>query len=135
MGILDELTGKVGSMFGGTGGEQSGLTGVVMEMLAGKDSGGLSGLVQSFQEKGMGDLVSSWVGKGENQPVSAEQIKDGLGSEMIQNLSAKAGISKEETSAKLAEFLPGLIDKLTPDGTIPEGGLLAKGLGILREKL
>jgi len=135
MGLLDELVGKASSMLGSGEGEQPGLVGGVMEMLASKDTGGLGGLVQSFQEKGLGGVISSWIGTGENLPVSAEQIQQVLGSDMVQNLAAKAGIAPEEMSGKLAEFLPGIIDKMTPDGTIPEGGLLEKGLEFLKGRM
>ena len=135
MGLFDELVGKASSMLGGAEGQQSGLVGGIMEMLANKDTGGLGGLVQSFQEKGMGGVISSWIGTGENLPVSGEQIQQVLGSDVVQNLAAKAGIAPEDVSGKLAEFLPGIIDKMTPDGTIPEGGLLEKGLEFLKGKM
>jgi uncharacterized protein YidB (DUF937 family) len=121
MGVLDEIVGKATGMLSGGAGEQSGLLGGVMEMLAGKESGGLGGLVQSFQEKGFGGIISSWIGTGENQPISADQIQQVLGSDEIQRLAGKFGIPAEELSGKLAEILPGTIDKMTPDGTIPEG--------------
>jgi uncharacterized protein YidB (DUF937 family) len=134
MGLLDEIVGKVTSLLGGEKGEQSGLLAGVMEMLTNKESGGLGGLVQTFQENGLGGIISSWIGTGENQSISAEQIQQVLGSDVMQNIASKAGIPPEELSGKLAEFLPGMIDKLTPDGTIPEGGLLEKGLEILKGK-
>ena len=62
------------------------------------------------------------------------RLKEGLGSETLQDLAAKAGISPEEVTAKLSEHLPNLIDKLTPDGVIPEGGMLDKGLEFLKSK-
>jgi len=135
MALFDELAAKASSLLGGEGGEQSGLAGGIMEMLTNKESAGLSGLVQSFQEKGLGDIISSWIGTGANLPISAEQIKTGLGSDMIQNLAAKAGTSQEDISAKLAALLPGVIDKLTPDGTVSEGGLLEKGMEFLKGKV
>ena len=133
MGLFDEIVGKASSMLGGGEGEQSGLVGGVMEMLT--DKGGLGGLVQSFEEKGLGGVISSWIGTGENLPVSAEQIQQVLGSDTVQNLAAKAGIAPEEVSGKLAEFLPGVVDKMTPDGTVPEGGLLEKGLESLKGRM
>jgi len=135
MALFDELAAKASSLLGGEGGEQSGLAGGIIEMLTNKESAGLSGLVQSFQEKGLGDIISSWIGTGANLPISAEQIKAGLGSDMIQNLAAKAGTSQEDISAKLAALLPGVIDKLTPDGTVSEGGLLEKGMEFLKGKV
>jgi len=136
MGLLDEIVGKASGLMGGGEGGESGLMGGVMEMLTNKESGGLGGLVQSFQQNGLGDIISSWIGTGANAPITAEQIQQGLGSDMIQNLAAKVGIPPEELSGKLAEFLPGVIDKMTPDGTIPEGGgLLEKGLEFLKGRM
>lgn len=137
MGLLDELVGKAAGMLGGAqGGEgPGGLLDEVMGMLSGGQGGGLSGLVQNFKDKGLGDIVSSWVGTGENLPINADQIKEGLGSETIRNLAAKVGISPDDLSTQLSQFLPGVIDKLTPDGTIPEGGLLEKGLEFLKGKM
>jgi len=135
MGLLDEIVAKVSGMLGRDEGEQSGLLEGIMQMLDSKGSGGLGGLVQSFQEKGFGSIISSWIGTGENQPISADQLQQVLGSDVMQNIAAKAGIPPEELSGKLAEFLPGVIDKLTPDGTIPEGGLLEKGLEFLKGKI
>jgi uncharacterized protein YidB (DUF937 family) len=135
MGLFDDLVGKASGLFSSGEGGESGLMGELVNMLTNKESGGLAGLVQSFQGKGLGDIISSWIGTGENSPISAEQIHQGLGSDTIQNLAAKIGIQPEELSAKLAEHLPGVIDKLTPDGVIPEGGLLAKGLEFLKERI
>lgn len=135
MGLLDELAGKAQGMFGGAEGQSPDLLSGVMDMLSNSQSGGLSGLVQTFKDKGLGDVVSSWVGTGENLPLNADQVSTALGSETIQNLAAKTGVSTTEVSSLLAQQLPGLIDKLTPDGVIPEGGLLEKGLQFFKEKL
>ncbi len=135
MGLFDELAGKATGLFGGGGSEQSGLMQGVLEMLGSSESGGLSGLVNTFKEKGLGDVVSSWVGTGQNLPINAEQIQQVLGGDAIQQLAAKAGLSTDEVSSKLAEHLPGIVDHLTPDGSVPEGGLLAQGLGFLRGKM
>ncbi len=120
MGLLDEIVGKAASILSSDKGEQSGLLGGVMEMLTGKESGSMAGLVQSFQEKGFGGIISSWIGTGENLPISADQIQQVMGNDMVQNLAAKFGIPTEELSGKLAELLTSAIDKMTPDGTLPE---------------
>jgi len=119
MGLLDEIVGKVTGILGDKG-EAPGFLGEAIGMLTGKESGGLSGLVQSFQEKGLGGIISSWIGTGENQPISSDQIQQVLGSDAIQGLAAKFGIPAEELGGKLAEFLPGVIDRMTPNGTLPE---------------
>ena len=132
MGMFDEIAGKVR---GEAGGEESGLIQGIMEMLSDKQGGGLGGIIQSFQQKGLGDIISSWIGTGPNKPISPDQVKEGLGSERVQKLAAKAGTSTEETSAKLSSYLPDLIDKATPAGVIPEGGILGQGLDFLKSKL
>ncbi|WP_414652447.1 YidB family protein [Geomonas sp.] len=134
MGLLDDLAGKAQGLFGECGEEGSLLKGVV-EMLSDKEEGGLAGLVQSFQQKGLGEVISSWISTGQNLPISPEQIKEGFGSEALQTLAAKTGISTEEATAKLSELMPHLVDKMTPDGVIPEGGVLEKGLDFLKSKL
>ncbi len=133
MGILDDVVGKILGSESGT--ESSGLRDGVLDMLSDKEGGGLSGLVQSFQQKGLGDIISSWIGTGQNSSISPEQIEEGVGTETIQNLAAKAGMSTEDVTAKLSELLPTMIDKITPDGFVPEGGLLDKGLEFLKSKL
>jgi len=135
MGLFDDVVGKLEGMLGGNEGEDKGLLGGVIDMLTSGEGGGLSGLVQNFKDKGLGDVISSWISTGENLHINADQIKEALGNETIQNLAAKAGISADELSAKRSEFLPGIIDKLTPDGSLPEEGLLKKGLDFLKGKL
>ena len=135
MGFLDDVVGKVVQAAGG--GEQSGLANAVLGLLSSPqgEGGGLQGLLQGFADKGLGELASSWVGTGQNLPVSAEQLSSGLGPELIGQLASKAGISQEEATAKLTELLPSIVDRLTPDGKVPEGGLLQQGLAFLRDSL
>jgi uncharacterized protein YidB (DUF937 family) len=101
--------------------------------------GGLSGLLQQFHDKGLGSLVTSWVGTGQNLPISADQIQHVLGSEQVKELAAKAGISPDAASSHLAQLLPMLIDKLTPNGQLPQApgststsSMLEAGLGMLK---
>ncbi len=108
----------------------AGLVSGAMEALGGGQ--GLNGLAQAFQAKGLGDIVSSWIGTGQNLPVSAEQIQSVLGSGVVQQLAARVGLSPEAATALLAQILPQAVDRLTPDGTVPAGGLLGQAAGILR---
>jgi uncharacterized protein YidB (DUF937 family) len=80
--------------------------------------GGVKGIVDQFQKQGLGPTVQSWVGTGENQPISPAQMHQALGSETIQELAAKLGIPPDEMAAKLADILPKAVDKMTPDGTV-----------------
>lgn len=81
--------------------------------------GGLQGLVQSFHDKGLGEIASSWVGMGENLPVSADQVHQVLGSERVNDLAIKAGISPDVAGGAIAQLLPGIVDRLTPNGSCP----------------
>ena len=97
--------------------------------------GGLAGLVQSFQEGGLSDAVSSWVGTGANLPVSGDQIQKVLGNEQVQLLASKLGISPSDVSSHLAQLLPAVIDHLTPNGQVGESGsgsLLETGTKVLK---
>jgi len=98
-----------------------------------KQPGGLSGLVQNFHEKGLGEIANSWVGTGQNLPISSEQIQHVLGSQQVQDLAARAGVSPEAVSSQLSSLLPSLVDKLTPNGEVPaHDSLLEKGMDILK---
>ncbi|MHB1666773.1 MAG: YidB family protein [Thiomonas sp.] len=79
--------------------------------------------------------MRSWIGTGQNQPVSADQIHQVLGSDTVKELAAKAGIDPTQAASGLSELLPQLVDKLTPGGQIPEGDLLSQGLGRLKGEL
>lgn len=132
MGIFDDIAGKVQGL---AGGGDSGIIKAIMEMLSNKEGGGLNGIIQSFQQRGMGDIVTSWIGKGPNKPISPVQIREGLGNERVQQVATKAGISTDEAATKLSRHLPDIVDKVTPDGVVPEGGMLDKGLDLLKSKL
>ena len=93
------------------------LVGGVIDVLKNK---GVGGILQDFKTKGLGELAESWVGTGENKLISPEQIKQVLGSEKLQQLAQKAGVSEENASKFLGQILPGIIDKLTPQGKVPD---------------
>ena len=133
MGIFDEMAkGLLGKVLGG-GGSQNPLMDIVLGLITNPQTGGLQGLIQTFKEKGLGDAVSSWVSTGENQPVSGDQIQHALGGNFIQQIGEQLGSSKSEVSGGLANLLPEIIDKLTPNGSPPEGDQLQQGLELLKK--
>ena len=85
--------------------------------------GGLKGLIAKFQQAGLGDVIGSWVGSGQNQAVSGEQLTNVLGTDAMAGLAEKLGMSQGDAAGQLSNILPGLIDKLTPQGQAPAGGL------------
>ncbi|HYK48902.1 MAG TPA: YidB family protein [Terriglobales bacterium] len=130
MSFLEDMAGReIGSLLSGS---SNPLAASVMQMIN-NQPGGLSGLVQQFHDKGLGGLVTSWVGTGQNLPISADQLQHVLGSEQVKELAAKAGISPEAASSHLSQLLPMLIDKLTPNGQLPQGSSpLEEGMSMLK---
>jgi uncharacterized protein YidB (DUF937 family) len=82
--------------------------------------GGLQGVVSEFERNGLGATVRSWVGTGPNQPIAAADLQRALGPELLQQLSAKSGMSVQDLAEKLAQVLPQAVDRLTPTGAIPK---------------
>jgi uncharacterized protein YidB (DUF937 family) len=126
MGLMDD----VGSALtdGANQGGSDDMMGAIGGLIGG-NAGGLQGLVESFTGSGLGDTVSSWIGSGSNLPISGEQIQSALGSDQIQAIASKLGISSEEATSGIASVLPKVIDSLTPDGNVPDGDALQSGLG------
>jgi uncharacterized protein YidB (DUF937 family) len=97
--------------------------------------GGLGGLVQKFESAGLGDTISSWVGTGANQAVSPDALHGILGSEVVQQISAKTGLPITELLPQIAQHLPGLVDGMTPNGQLPSTeNLLHAGLAFLKSR-
>ena len=81
--------------------------------------GGLSGLLQSFQQGGHGDVINSWIGPGQNQPIAPDQLHQALGPDAVNNLSRLTGLPADQLVSELSRVLPGVVDKLTPQGRMP----------------
>ena len=81
--------------------------------------GGLGGLLDKLQKGGLGDAANSWVGTGQNKPVSPGQLGPALGPDIIKTLAQRSGLSEEEITKQLSHILPGVVDKLTPQGRLP----------------
>ncbi|HXY08437.1 MAG TPA: YidB family protein [Terriglobales bacterium] len=130
MTLMDDVMNKAMATIAGGGSDP--MVAGVLEMIQ-NHPGGLSGLVQTFHDKGLGELISSWTGTGSNLPISADQIHQVLGSQTVQALAAKAGIPADAAGSSLAQILPSLIDKLTPNGEVPaHSNVLQMGLNLLK---
>lgn len=98
--------------------------------------GGIEGLVNKLQQSGLGDLAASWVGTGENKSINPEELANVLGKDQIAALAQQAGIPESQGGSVLSQVLPAMVDKLTPDGKVPEsssfptwGKVLLGGVG------
>lgn len=130
MGLFDDVAGK--SIDSALSSSSSPLAANLLQMIN-QHPGGISGLIQACHEKGLGELVTSWVGTGENLPISSEQIQHLLGSDQVKELAAKAGISPDAAGSELSSLLPTLMDRLTPNGAVPQhGNLMDAGMDLLK---
>jgi uncharacterized protein YidB (DUF937 family) len=86
---------------------------------AGGVLGGLGGLLNKLQQGGLGNAANSWVGSGQNQPASPGQLGSALGPNILKTLAQQSGLSEDELTKQLSQVLPGLVDKLTPNGRLP----------------
>ena len=129
MGLFDNLA---GSVLGKMAGDQGNLVPLAMEML--NQYGGLAGILEKFNASGFAEQAASWVAKGENMPLSAEQIVSTLGASTIAEMANKLNMTAEALSEQLAQKLPKVIDKLTPDGVVSNNSasLLGSVLGMLK---
>ena len=133
MGLFDQVVGNLAASALAGKGNEGGIIELVLPLLN-KYPGGIAGLVQAFQQGGLGEIVNSWISTGKNLPVSGEQLTSVLGNDFIGGLAKQLGVGNQEASGNLADILPGLIDQLTPNGQLPQGGdLLAQGLGMLKK--
>ncbi len=143
MGLLDTVIGALGQQGHGQGsgmGGQGDLLSAVIGMLgqgglggsgggAAGGLGGLIGLVEKFRQGGLGEIANSWVGTGQNLPVSPDQLDGVLGNDTVANMASKLGMNHGDLLSQLSQMLPQVVDKLTPNGQMPQAG--GGGLGDL----
>jgi len=126
MGLMD----VVGGLMGGGGSVQNPMLNAVIGMIQ-QQPGGIQGLLGKFQQSGMGDQVQSWIGTGDNQPIGAEHVQQALGQDQIAGLAQQLGIGHGEAASGLAQFLPLIIDKLSPQGQLPTHEETQRGGGLM----
>jgi uncharacterized protein YidB (DUF937 family) len=133
MGLLDSLAGSVLSdvLGGGQQQGQSPLLGAALGLI--QQNGGLPGLISMFEQSGLGQHAQSWVGNSGNLPISADQIKQVLGSGAVQQIASQLGMDHGQVAGGLAQLLPQLVSSLTPNGQVPanHADLLSQALGAL----
>lgn len=130
MGLLDQVGGALGGALGqGGGGAKAMLLQQVVAMLS--KPGALQQVMGAFKGAGLENTLQSWVGTGQNLPISGDQVKQVLGSDKVAELAQHAGVGESETSNLLASILPQVIDKVTPGGNVPAQGELGNLVGSL----
>ena len=139
MGLLDGLLGSVmGGMMGGGSsaqGTQGGNPMIQMALQMLQQNGGIEGLLAKFQQAGMGQQAQSWIGTGQNMPISPDALSQIFGHGQLGQIAQQMGISPEEAAGGLSQALPHVVDQMTPGVEIPEGhdDLVAQALAILQK--
>ena len=134
MGLLEDALNKVDCASTPQNTSGTSLASVVLSTLL-KQSGGITGLAHQFTAKGFGDIIHSWISTGQNLPISTEQVQTALGAKQVETIASMAGISPEAAQSGLTQVLPLLVDQLTPDGKIPQGDIMSKGMELIEGKL
>jgi len=112
----------------GTGGGLSDMLGQVLGGAAGGGAGGLGGLLEQLQRSGFGEQANSWVSRGANKPIPPDAMTQIFGRDGLEQISRQAGISEEDASRGLSQLLPEVVDRVTPDGDVPDFGSLTNSV-------
>lgn len=123
-----DILNTIQSALGG-GDKKDDFMSTIMGLLGGQ--GGLQNLISQFDSKGLGDIIGSWVSTGQNKSISPDQIKNVFGSETLSGIASKLGLDVNDLSGQLSNLLPGVVDKLTPNGKVPEGDILSQASDLL----
>ena len=123
MGLFDEVLSMAGSAMGQQS-EHAGALGAIMGYVNSPQVGGISGLEKMFQQGGLGEVFKSWVSTGQNMPISADALQNVLHSGALQEAAQRAGIDPNQLTGMMSTLLPHLVDKLTPNGQIPDASAL-----------
>ena len=119
MSLFGNIVSAIGNQALAASGPQGKLIEAVMSMVNHPEVGGINGLVQKLSQGGLKSQVASWIGTGQNLPITAAQLQAVLGSTGLQAIAAKFGLHTEDAAGQLATLLPQLIDKLSPNGQLP----------------
>ena len=134
MGFFNDLLkGVLGG--GQSAGGQGSILDSIVGMITNQQSGGLEGLLQAFKDKGLADIVQSWVSRGQNLPVTPDQIQTALGKGQVKQIAKSSGMTQSAAAEALSQLLPQVVDKLTPKGTIDPKTLTGEGLEALKKLL
>lgn len=119
MGLLDDVLAMAGAT-GAQQGQHASALGAIMSLVNSPQVGGLAGLQNMFQQGGLGNIIGSWIGTGQNLPVSASQLQSVLHGGALQQAAQQAGMDPSQLTGMMSSLLPHLVDKLTPNGQMPD---------------
>jgi uncharacterized protein YidB (DUF937 family) len=128
MGLLDEVLSMAGSSSTQQSEQHATALGAIISYINSPQVGGLAGLQNMFQQGGLGHIISSWISTGQNLPISADQLKNALHSGALQQVAQQAGLDPAQLTNMMSTLLPHLVDKLSPNGQLPDANSLQQML-------
>jgi uncharacterized protein YidB (DUF937 family) len=132
MGLFDEVLGGLEAQAG----QSSALYGEITKLIT--EAGGVNGLAQQFQQKGLDGVIAGWIGNGANPPITGQQVVQAIGQDKVTEIASKVGLSEQQVADGISKLLPVMINHLTPEGTAPPAtapGEVEGALGDLKTKL
>jgi uncharacterized protein YidB (DUF937 family) len=124
MGLFDDVLAMAG--MGSAAQQHASTLSMIMDFINSPQVGGIAGLQQMFEQKGLGGIVSSWIGTGQNLPISADQLHNVLQGSPLQDLATKSGMDTSQLAGLFSTLLPHVVDKLTPNGQVPDASALSQ---------
>ena len=136
MGIFESVASAILTKSGASPDQQQGFLTSICELINNPQTGGLQGLVDKFKAAGLGHIADGWVAKGPNPPVTPEQVQQVIPSDQLRGFAKKLGLDPDDATKHLADMLPHVVDHLTPDGSIPPGGVdTSSAVALLKKRL
>lgn len=126
MGLLDDVLGMAGMGNSAQSQQHAGALSMILNYINSPEVGGIAGLQKMFQEKGLGDVISSWIGTGQNLPISADQLQNVLEGGALQNMASKSGMDLSQLAGIFAHLMPHAVDQMTPNGQVPDSSALSQ---------
>jgi uncharacterized protein YidB (DUF937 family) len=126
---LEQMLSKLGGS-GSKDGSQDGSVGAMAKLL--KSNGGIQGMAARLTQNGMGQKVQSWIGHGDNQSISGDQVQQALDPNSVRQFAEQTGTTTEQASSHLAQMLPKMMDHASPDGKMPSEDPFSKGMSALK---
>jgi uncharacterized protein YidB (DUF937 family) len=126
MGLLDDVLGMAGGGNVSQGAQHAGAFSMILDYINSPEVGGIGGLEKMFQEKGLGGVIASWIGTGQNMPISADQLQNVLKGGALEAMASKSGMDVAQLTSIFSQLMPHAVDQVTPNGKIPDSGALAQ---------
>jgi len=99
---------------------------MILNFINSPEVGGVAGLQKMFEEKGLGNIISSWISTGQNLPISVDQLQNVLHGGALENMASKSGIDVSQLSSLFSQLMPHAVDQMTPNGQIPDSSALSQ---------